>query len=179
MRLILSTLFAAALVFGGTLYLSGHYNPPSEKNLGSGVPSICPDVQSFKSGEGGELFGNFSIRDLEDLEDLEDLKWHAAFVWGYISANGGRLRTHSVDCVYRHKSSVVPPEYSARTWGPDDRALATLPGYVVEIPFPMEGADIWQSTQWTDQAAELEYSMELGVCTKSIEACRFYVFSYE
>jgi hypothetical protein len=151
-------------------------DPPWEKDLGAGVPSICPDVQQFKAGEGGELFGSFSTGNLEELDDFE---WHAVFVYDYISANGGRLRTHSAGCVYRSKSSVVPPQYSDRAFGPHDSVLEVLPGYVAEVPFPEEGAVVWRATQWTDQAAELEYPMELGICTKSVEACRFYALPWD
>lgn len=163
MRQIFSVVFAAALVFGGALYLAGLSRVVDPDNDGS--IWNCPEIEVLQSGAPPEGF--FVQRG--SLSSLtHDFGWRMVTL--HSKTNDYRsdvIHAEHLKCQYVRL--LVPDE----VLGPTDYfELRLRPGLRVEIRFDDFGKRNWENISGRSKNATT-------ICVKSAAACHFRVFAVE
>lgn len=174
MRQIFSVILAAALVFGGTLYLAGYFSGIEVRDDHTRKPIAnrdsetrtaawqCPEVERILAGPLPEIFGGSP----EVIKNDKGFEFHEVIVgWPFGSGSeygrdGNSIKGQSLTCKYLRKADLTAPGKL--------RGIRLLPRYDVRIEF----ADDWRLGAIPDGG-------HVATCKSSVADCSFHVVEAE
>lgn len=161
MRLTPSTLFAAALVFGGTLLFAG-YRGQRDQTVWH-----CPEAQHILAGKVPRIFD----KDQEVLSQITPAsEWVAAYMFGFLEESDGMVFGDKVTCEYKDLSKTNPSNsvsLSTRQYLRGDRELRT--GVEIDV----DGKGPWMPVTELDMPEPGYETFGRYSCYRAESECEF------